>query len=134
MKLTFTVELEIDTAEPGMFPEVFAEYLTEPSNPFLTDYGPDAWGGYEGPKVVGTPVVKLAGMSAGNRIVYPAAVCDTCGDESNSEPGLPCGRDLRDELGAVLMDKDDEAPVYLLPDGTLTTAVFCTGTYLSPKS
>ena len=38
-------------------------------------------------------------------------ICDSCGDESNSDPGLVCGRDLSEELGQ--------------PDGT----TICEGTY-----
>lgn len=34
--------------------------------------------------------------AAGHRITAAPTVCDTCGDESNSDPGLPCGREHRD--------------------------------------
>lgn len=40
--------------------------------------------------------------------------CDTCGDVSNSDPDLPCGRDLSEERGEA--------------DGT----TICTGTYRTP--
>lgn len=56
--LTFAVSLDIDQDDRGdEFTRIFEQYLTEPEHPFLNDYGPNAWGGYEGPKVVGTPVV-----------------------------------------------------------------------------
>lgn len=93
MKYTFTVEIEVDADPQGQWPGIFTDYLTEPDYPFLGDYGPDAWGGYEGPKIVGTPVVRLVSTD------YPAAVCDTCGDESNFRLDGPCGRDLSEELG-----------------------------------
>lgn len=38
------------------FLKLFREYLTYPDNPFQTDYGPEAWGGYEGPTVTAVKV------------------------------------------------------------------------------
>ena len=55
MKMQFVVEVEIDQEDEG-FETNFVEYLTEEQNPFIGDYGPDAWGGYDGPKVVGVQV------------------------------------------------------------------------------
>jgi hypothetical protein len=58
MSLTITTEL---TIKPGSgqtqeqaeaeFVKIFREYLTQDDSAFLADYGPNAWGGYEGPTV-----------------------------------------------------------------------------------
>jgi hypothetical protein len=58
MSLTITTEL---TIKPGVgqtqeeaeaeFVRLFREYLTQDDSAFKADYGPDAWGGYEGPTV-----------------------------------------------------------------------------------
>lgn len=55
-QVNFEVSLTLDVPE-GYTPEqarkemaaLFTEYLTNPDNPFLSDYGEDAWGGYDGP-------------------------------------------------------------------------------------
>lgn len=39
------------------FTKLFAEYLTLPESAFLEDYGPRAWGGYDGPKVAAVEVL-----------------------------------------------------------------------------
>ena len=38
------------------FLTLFREYLTLPEGPFQEDYGPSAWGGYDGPFVTGVTV------------------------------------------------------------------------------
>lgn len=42
------------------FAVLFREYLTEPGAPFLTDYGAEAWGGYDGPYVSSVDVQRVA--------------------------------------------------------------------------
>lgn len=41
------------------FLTLFKEYLQNPEGTFLTDYGEDAWGGYEGPTVSSVHVEEL---------------------------------------------------------------------------
>lgn len=58
MSLTITTEL---TIKPGAgqtqeqaeaeFVTLFRDYLTQEDSAFRIDYGPKAWGGYEGPTV-----------------------------------------------------------------------------------
>lgn len=51
----FTLEVPEGVDEAQALDSMFAnvqEYLTSPEHPFLEDYGPEAWGGYEGPVVV----------------------------------------------------------------------------------
>lgn len=55
MKMQFVVEIEIDQKDEG-FETNFVEYLTGEDHPFIGDYGPEAWGGYDGPKVIGVQV------------------------------------------------------------------------------
>lgn len=57
---TITVHVTCTVGESGEtdFAHYLSEYLTEPSAPFITDYGPDAWGGYDGPKVVRVEVAQ----------------------------------------------------------------------------
>jgi len=47
-ELTLTVTIQTDGDTDEMFTLV-SQYLTSADYPFLGDYGPDAWGGYEGP-------------------------------------------------------------------------------------
>lgn len=53
--ISLTVEIDIDEpiapAREAEMAQLVAEYLTEPDSSFITDYGPEAWGGYAGPKV-----------------------------------------------------------------------------------
>lgn len=61
--LTITTEL---TIKPGTgqtqeqaeaeFVALFRDYLTQKDSAFQTDYGPKAWGGYEGPTVAAVTV------------------------------------------------------------------------------
>lgn len=53
---TFVVTVEHDGSSDDAFDALFAEYLTTPDYPFLGDYGPEAWGGYDGPLVHGVQV------------------------------------------------------------------------------
>ncbi|MEO3931311.1 hypothetical protein WMO79_00665 [Micrococcaceae bacterium Sec7.4] len=63
MSLTITTEL---TIRPGAgqtqeqaedeFVTLFRDYLTMKDSAFQTDYGPKAWGGYEGPRVTAVTV------------------------------------------------------------------------------
>lgn len=55
-EVTLTVKLTVD-GDPERMAALLTDYLTNPENPFLTDYGVDAWGGWEGPFV--TEVVVL---------------------------------------------------------------------------
>ena len=65
MSLTITVALAI---RPGAnqsqedaeaeFTTLFREYLTNKEGAFQSDYGPDAWGGYEGPTVTAVTVTR----------------------------------------------------------------------------
>lgn len=58
MSLIINTEL---TIRPGVgqsqaeaeaeFAQLFTEYLTQTDGAFQTDYGPNAWGGYDGPTV-----------------------------------------------------------------------------------
>lgn len=58
IEYTFEVKVKVDVDADAKFPASFSGYLTDAPGPFMDDYGPDAWGGYEGPKVVGTPEVR----------------------------------------------------------------------------
>jgi len=49
-ELTFTVKITVDGDPDEMF-KLVSQYLTLTDYPFLVDYGPDAWGGYEGPRI-----------------------------------------------------------------------------------
>lgn len=63
MSLKITTELNI---KPGAgqtqeeaeaeFVTLFREYLTNREGAFLTDYGPEPWGGYNGPTVTAVAV------------------------------------------------------------------------------
>ncbi|MCB5280488.1 hypothetical protein [Arthrobacter sp. ES1] len=63
MPLTITTEL---TIKPGAgqtqeqaeaeFVVLFREYLTTKDSAFQADYGPEPWGGYEGPTVASVTV------------------------------------------------------------------------------
>lgn len=63
MPLTITTEL---TIKPGAgqtqeqaeaeFVTLFTNYLTQKDSSFQADYGPEAWGGYEGPTVAAVTV------------------------------------------------------------------------------
>ncbi len=63
MPLTITTEL---TIKPGKgqtqeeaeaeFVVLFREYLTQKDSAFLADYGPEPWGGYDGPTVAAVTV------------------------------------------------------------------------------
>lgn len=56
---TINVTITIDSDEPEEvedFIQQTREYLTEKDSPFLTDYGPGAWGGYTGPFVTAVSV------------------------------------------------------------------------------
>jgi hypothetical protein len=60
----YTVEVVIEVADdqrPVDFDDLFAEYLTTDSYPFLTDYGPHSWGGFEGPLVHAVNVATPSG-------------------------------------------------------------------------
>lgn len=67
MALKVTVKLDIkprkgqsqEDAETE-FLTLFSQYLSFPQNPFMTDYGKDAWGGYDGPFVRSVEVTKNA--------------------------------------------------------------------------
>ena len=62
---TFTVVIETK-ADGDHFDQLFAEYMTLPEGPFVEDYGPDAWGGYDGEYVTAVVVYKTIGpLSAG---------------------------------------------------------------------
>lgn len=53
IRLTVDINLD-DPITPEREAEMallVAEYLTNPEGSFITDYGPEAWGGYDGPKV-----------------------------------------------------------------------------------
>lgn len=64
VSLTITTEL---TIRPGAgqtqeqaeaeFVALFRDYLTLKDSAFQTDYGPKAWGGYEGPTVAAVTVL-----------------------------------------------------------------------------
>lgn len=53
--LEVTVKLTID-GDVDEFAKVFAEYITEVDYPFESDFGPQAWGGYDGPFVTSCSV------------------------------------------------------------------------------
>jgi hypothetical protein len=62
-RLTIQVDLDIKPS-PGQSHEaareeflvLFRQYLTEKESPFQGDYGPEPWGGYDGPTVKGVTV------------------------------------------------------------------------------
>jgi hypothetical protein len=64
MSLIITTELNV---KPGTgqtqeeaeaeFVVLFREYLTQKDSAFLADYGPEPWGGYEGPTVAAVTVL-----------------------------------------------------------------------------
>lgn len=64
-----TLSIKVDlTIKPGgrqtqkdaeaEFVALFSDYLTNKEGTFQTDYGPDAWGGYEGPTVTHVSVAR----------------------------------------------------------------------------
>ena len=63
-QLTITVALEIkpgtsqtQAAAEAEFLTLFREYLTQTDGSFQTDYGPNPWGGYEGPTATSVTVL-----------------------------------------------------------------------------
>jgi len=71
MSLAITTEF---TIKPGAgqtqeqaeaeFVSLFRDYLTARGGDFQTDYGPKAWGGYEGPRVTSVTVCGPADQQA----------------------------------------------------------------------
>ena len=63
MRRTYMVTVEVRPGEDGApveaFDRCFAQYLTATDGPFMEDYGVDAWGGYDGPRVVSANVVLI---------------------------------------------------------------------------
>ena len=60
---TFTVEVTVTTdGSTDSMRQLLAAYLTQPDSPFIADYGPDAWGGYDGPKVTAVSVAEADGQ------------------------------------------------------------------------
>jgi hypothetical protein len=59
--LTFTVTLDVQGDDPDRMNALFSEYLTLGEGPFAADYGPQAWGGWEGPFVTGVTVTDATG-------------------------------------------------------------------------
>ena len=64
MTLNITVELDLkpgahqnQAAAEAEFLTLFREYLTHKDGSFQTDYGPNPWGGYEGPTVTSVTVL-----------------------------------------------------------------------------
>lgn len=53
--ISILVSLDIQ-GDVEVFANTFAEYLTTEGYPFEEDYGPNAWGGYDGPFVTGVIV------------------------------------------------------------------------------
>ena len=54
---TFTVEVTVTTdGDADEMRSLLVSYLTQPDSPFISDYGPDAWGGYDGPFVTAVDV------------------------------------------------------------------------------
>ena len=52
--ITTTIRLlvELDVSGDGdEMARIVTQYLTLADNPFISDYGPEAWGGYDGPFV-----------------------------------------------------------------------------------
>jgi hypothetical protein len=49
--------------------ELFCEYLTGSENPFKEDYGPGAWGGYEGPFVTDVKCDKAQSVFLDNPVL-----------------------------------------------------------------
>ena len=84
-----TYEVTIDwTDKPGLFagltPEALAdglltEYLTLPESVFISDYGPHAWGGYDG------PFVKSVSVKSGHGITTWTAPEGTVFGNADSE-------------------------------------------------
>ncbi len=66
MKMQFVVEVDLDREDEG-FEAAFVEYMTGIDFPFLGDYGPEAWGGYDGPKVIGVQVSRNGLIKGGWR-------------------------------------------------------------------
>ena len=62
--LTALVTIQLTPGAEGTeFASEFVYYLTEKESPFWGDYGPDAWGGYEGP-TLNTVRVDILGSGA----------------------------------------------------------------------
>ena len=52
--VTLSLHLEIENPTPELeaqIAEAIAAHLTDESGPLVEDFGPDAWGGYEGPSL-----------------------------------------------------------------------------------
>lgn len=54
-EVILTVVIETD-GDPHEMERLVREYLTSEEGPFWQDYGPKAWGGYDGPRLLSVVV------------------------------------------------------------------------------
>lgn len=54
---TMTIKVQVDGDEERMR-QLLKEYLTSKEAPLWQDYGPNAWGGWDGPTLIDVEVVE----------------------------------------------------------------------------
>lgn len=81
MALELTVKLDITPGEnqsreeaESEFTRLFRDYLTQLDSQFRIDYGPEAWGGYEGPTVTDITVIGPDGSTVNHSLDGESAV------------------------------------------------------------
>lgn len=80
------VELELNTDNPEAQAEMARQlvaYMTDKDSTLISDYGPEAWGGYDGPIIVASSAVvedTRGSVLAQDAGTYPvdSQVCDIC--------------------------------------------------------
>ncbi|MFM1966788.1 MAG: hypothetical protein RL134_2513 [Actinomycetota bacterium] len=53
---TYLVTVELAGDDPARFDREITNYLASGDGPFAEDFGPDAWGGYDGPRAMSVSV------------------------------------------------------------------------------
>lgn len=88
MTLSIRVDLTIkpggqqtQEAAEAEFVALFSDYLINKEGTFQTDYGPEAWGGYEGPTVTHVSVVCAQKPAE----ACQATICDRADDRSDHQ-------------------------------------------------
>ena len=83
---TFDLTLHVTAiGDAEEFKKLIAEYMTLDEGVFLSDYGPNAWGGYDGPMVAAIEVrdwYKVLGSWTA-----PPGAYDTDDDEEDDDEG-----------------------------------------------
>lgn len=84
MSLDITVKLDVKPGENQTqeeaqveFTKLFRDYLTQHDSQFRIDYGPETWGGYDGPTVTDITVVGPDGSTVNHSLDCENAVSDT---------------------------------------------------------